>query len=150
MARTAVFRVMAFGAIGTNVSGMVFVTMFRNLISKIIVAGTASLFPFHAFHAFAAFECMMTGDAWLTHIFTRVKFVVEFYQTIIRDELDLFGQGLQLKPGIFERHPLADMAGVTGDLHFSFFVALDTIVTYKTRVGGIFTLNVARLSEVVA
>ena len=89
MTKTAVICIMAVGATDTNIMGMIFVATFKYLICKFVVAGLAVHFPFHAFHALAVFECMMTGKAWLTHIFTNMKFVVKFNETVIRMEHDL-------------------------------------------------------------
>ena len=69
VAHTAIFGIVAVGAVGANVPRMIFVFIFGDSLCKAVMAGAATLFSFHAFHAFVLFEFMVARDTGLTNVF---------------------------------------------------------------------------------
>jgi hypothetical protein len=92
VARATILWVVALDAIDTNMSLMILVLAFRDILCELVVTGAAALLTRHLFHAFAPFGFMMASNARFTDIFAEVYFVVEDDQAVIRVKIDGLGQ----------------------------------------------------------
>ncbi len=150
MTRAAILCIMAFRAVGTDVSRVVLILEIRDLICQIIVTGAATFLPFKTLHTFFILKVMVASDAGFIHIFTDMLFVVKSHQAAIRLKFHRFGQGRHHATRRLKGKALLNVAGIAGDLHRHLLVTIDAIGSNKALMGWVFALGFPCLSKIVA
>jgi hypothetical protein len=91
MAHAAILGIVAFSAVHTYISRVIFIIIFGDQVIQIIMTSTATLFSFHAFHTVSLLVCMVARRTRLPDVFTEVKLVIEDDLAIIRIKDNGFG-----------------------------------------------------------